>query len=365
MNLLAFSDLHIHSHPDFDVQVDHVSSRLRDCLNVLDKVKHYYDKYNCKAVLFCGDLFHTPRAVETSVYEPAFRRLEELTENVDRFIGIAGNHDKADLSRGGPAYSSLYPTARLSNAEIFTKEAGIVKIGKTSITCIPYTKDQKEFTHSLKGSRSDIVLAHCDLKEAVNGPNEVRLKDAWSITDLNRAGDFVLCGHHHHPQRLNSRAVVVGSPIQHNMLDRGDNRGLVIYDTDTKKLKRIWLNFSRFFLFEIDTPEKLSWFMDQEWERDIPNGYVRFIFRFNPGREAISRIEYALELNKVRGKEIKIQRAPVNSVRNKKLTIQLAKTNDFKTSIPEYIKHIKPVGLNKKRLIEIGEKLIDKSQLGD
>src|ERR1044072_691724 len=363
MRFLIFSDLHIHSHPDFDVQVDHVSSRLMDCLNVLDKVKEYYDKYQCEAVLFCGDMFHVPRAVETSVYEPAFRRLEQLTETVERFITTAGKHDKSDVTRGGPGYSSVYPVSRLSNSHVISRQVEQIQIGNIKIGGIPYIKDPDEFTASIKRFKdSDILLGHCDLKEAVNGPNEIRLKDAWPVKKLMGAGSYLFLGHHHHPQRLNKRAVVVGSPIQHNMLDRGDNRGLIIFDSDTKKLKRIWLKFSRFFLFDIESKEKLDWFLDQEWERGIENGYVRFIFRFNPGRDVISRIEEQLEAMKVRGKELKTQRAPLNSMRNEKLTLELSKSNDFKSSIPGYIDHVKPTGLNRKRLIKIGQQILEEAE---
>lgn len=370
MRFLIFSDLHIHSHPDFDYQVDHSSSRLLDCLNVLDKVKEYYDRYKCGAVLFGGDLFHIPRAVETSIYEPAFRRLEELTANVENFIAIAGNHDKADTSKGGPSYSSLYPIGRL--CPVVVKTAEHFKLGNTVIHCLPYIKDKEEFSESLRWtkdnvskSKENIVITHCSLSEASNGPNEVRLKDAWSIKDISSIGDTVFCGHHHHPERLSSKAIVIGSPIQHNMLDRGDNRGLVIYDSSTQKVKRIWLNSSQFHLIEINTPGELSYALSgwtfPNWE-EFKNGYVRFIFRFTPPREALDRIEEKLMQSGVRGKEIKIQRAPLNSIRNEKLTSQLVKSNDFKSSIPTYVDHVKPEGLNIPRLISTGQKLIEKSK---
>jgi DNA repair exonuclease SbcCD nuclease subunit len=365
MRFLVFSDLHIHAHSDFDQQIDHTSSRLLDCLNVLDKVKEYYDKYKCDAVLFCGDMFHVPRAVETSTYEPGYRRLENLTDNVKDFIAIAGNHDKADVSKGGPSYSSVYPVSRLRNSIVIVKETESIKLNKTTIHCLPYTKDDQEFTDSLKRVRSNIdknshniVLTHCALNEAENGPNEIRLRNAWSAKTLRCAGDYLFCGHHHHPQRLNSRSIVVGSPIQHNMLDRGDRRGLVIYDTESGKLKRIWLKSSRFHLFEITDRNHLSWFLDQEWEHGISNGYVRFIFRFIPPKDTISRIEDQLVSMGVRGHEIKIQRAPLNSLRNESLTLELSKSNDFCSSIPTYVDHIKNTSLNRKRLIRIGEKLL-------
>jgi DNA repair exonuclease SbcCD nuclease subunit len=371
MKFLIFSDLHIHPHSDFDYPVDHTSSRLLDCLNVIDKVKSYYDKYRCEAVLFCGDMFHVPRFVETSTYEPAFRRLEDLTDNVKQFIAISGNHDKSDVTRGGPSYSSVYPASRLKNSIIVTKQSESIRLSNTVIHCLPYLKDEKEFTDSIKRIKSkvsssdhNVVLTHCSLREAENGPNEIRLREAWSIKDLRKTGDYIFCGHHHHPQRLNSRAIVVGSPIQHNMLDRGDNRGLVVYDSDRQQVKRIWLSFSRFFLFEILDKDHLEWFLGTEWERGIENGYVRFLFRFIPPRDVISRIEDQLTSFKVRGSEIKIQRAPLNSVRNEKLTLQLSRTNDFKSAIPTYVDHVRDKLLNRKRLIKVGEKLLEGRENG-
>jgi len=369
MRWIVFSDLHIHAHPDFDIQVGHSSSRLLDCLKVLDKVKEYYDREKCDGVIFTGDMFHTPRAVETSIYEPAFKRLEQLTESVNIFVGIAGNHDKSETSKGGPSHSSVYPVGRLSNSHIVVKETESIRLKQTTIHCLPYTKDAEEYTECvkrLKGrvkrDRHNIILTHCSLKEAVNGPNEIRLKDAWSIKDLRNTADYIFCGHHHHPQRLNSRCLVVGSPIQHNMLDRGDRRGLVVYDDSTGEVKRIWLKFSSFFLYEITDPSQLP-DISGFWT-DKENGYVRIIFRYIPQKDVLNRLNDALDKAKVRGREIKIQRAPLNAVRNEKLTLQLTKSNDFKSSISTYVDHVKDTMLNRERLVRIGESLIDKSKEG-
>lgn len=369
MRFLIFSDLHVHNHPDFDVQVGDTSSRLQDCLQVLDKVKRYYDKYKCNAVLFCGDMFHTPNAVETNTYEPAYRKLEQLTDNVDRFIAIAGNHDKADTAKDGTSYSSVYPMTRLTRSAVVVKTPITIKIGRSGIHCLPYIKDVEEFREKLSLLRNrirqhghNILLVHQDLREAPNGPNEIRLKKAYSIREIAKKMDYVFCGHHHHPYRLNSTAVVVGSPIQHNMLDRGDKRGIIIYDTQTEQVKRIWFTFSRFFLFEIESPAAYKKFSELEWEHGIPNGYVRFIFRYPLNIDEKTELEEHLKSMMVRGYEIKVQPGPTRAMRNESLSKKMLASIGLKAALPDYVDHVKPKGLNRKRLVKTGQKIIDSAE---
>jgi len=58
--------------------------------------------------------------------------------------------------------------------------------------------------------------------------------------------DMVLCGHIHQRQRLAPNFVVVGSPLHRDQGDVGEEKGLLIYDTDDQSIKFFPLDYPRF-----------------------------------------------------------------------------------------------------------------------
>ncbi|KKL26984.1 hypothetical protein LCGC14_2389760, partial [marine sediment metagenome] len=330
MNILIFSDLHVHAHEDFSYLLDNgLNSRLSDCLDVITKVRYYAEKYNCGAVIHVGDLFHTPRAVPTLVFQETYKKFEILTkkENMSLIL-LAGNHDKPLLSRDSKPASSVYAFNKLPRTHVVA--AGPKSIGiefndgskPLIVHAVPFYEDGKLVKKYIKGFNIDhrlssLLIFHQGVSEATVGPNEIRLDCAMGVKDLRTKDfDYIFAGHYHHPQRLSDNMMMVGSPIQHNMLDRDSKRGIIIYDTEKKSVKRIWLKGTNFHLFEVNghsDVDRLKQFLP-EFEDD----YVRILIKTKI--VLLSVLEGIMKRSKARRYEIRLAITSETKTRNEELT---------------------------------------------
>jgi DNA repair exonuclease SbcCD nuclease subunit len=365
MRIIVFSDLHSDEHDDFSyVLPNGMNSRLADCLSVIDKVMHYRDTYKCELVLFGGDMFHVPGVISTRVFQETYKRLGVLAETSKRLIIMAGNHDVASVTPSGEAVSTVYATSRLPNTKVAIGRKRSIAIDDVVIHCLPYVKDNNVLNQSIKSitrtidkhrRRHHIMITHIGIDEATNGPNEIVLRNSFPTRSLRKTGAHaIFCGHHHHPQSLPPRVDVIGSPLQLNMLDRGDRRGIVMYDTDSKLLKRIWLGSSKFFLYELRTAKDFD-----ELKRDqalYRGGYVRILLTAGAAPE--SKVRDVVDATARMYKILPVMESK-SGVRSQEVTQKaVANIGNIEAVLPDYVEHIDPSNLKRKRLVRIGRRLL-------
>jgi len=365
MKIIAFSDAHIHEHEDFSyIRKDGMNSRLYDCLNVFDNVLRLYKKYSCGAVINGGDMFHTPEGVSTTTYQPAFMEAVKLANNVDSFLCNTGNHDLAVFSNiKERVATSVFPLSILPNTHLAIHSPVSVLVGDINVCLIPYVDDVDRFASIIdklkidKNAKRNIAVLHCDINEAVNGPNEVRLKTKMSYTSVLKKGfDFVLCGHHHHPQRLSKKAVVIGSPLQHNMLDRGDRRGVCIYDSKTNVAKYVWLKGPQFWLQEVVTRHSLDKF--KAMQKAFKDSYVRVLVR----TKDVSLDEVRERIPNARRLDVRYAIIRESVSRNPQLTKKISgKGLKIGDAVEDFVDHVlkeREVGVEKDELVRVGNELL-------
>lgn len=370
MNILFVSDIHVHAHEDFSYLLENgLNSRLSDCLDVIDRVRHYAKEYNCEAVVHAGDLFHVSRAVPTLVFQETYKRFEKLTkkENMSLIL-LAGNHDKPLLTRDSKPASSVYAFNKLPRTTVVAAASKLIylkaKKGKSVVIhAVPFYEDGNVVKKVIKGIRldrgtSNLLVFHQGVSEAVVGPNEIMLDCAMGVKDLRTKDfDYVFAGHYHHPQKLSNNMMIIGSPIQHNMLDRNsEKRGIIIYDTEKKSAKRIWLKGTHFHLFEVrhdSDVNKLNMSLPK-FEGD----YVRVLMLTK--EVSISLVEAIMKRSGVRRYEIRMAIVPEAKVRSEELTTSMiGGQGTINNTMNTFIRQVKPSGLNQKMLLRIGTKMVD------
>jgi len=302
-------------------------------------------------------------AMDTVVFQETYKRLENLANTSKCMITIAGNHDMAAITRDGIPVSTVYALNRLPNTEVVIGKYDVVTYGTCAFHCLPYIKDKDQMAKEIQkiakvidgwaSGWTHIIMTHIGLDEAKNGPNEIKL-GGYPLARLRKIGaDKILAGHHHHPQRLGGTEII-GSSLQHNMLDVGDKRGLMIYDTKENVTTRIWLRNSRFFMYEIDSKKKFE--KMQREQEDFRGGYVRVLL----DQAVISESKVA-DVVAAHAKMYKI--IPMmhmkSGIRNEAISHKaIANIGNMSVVVPDYVEHINPVGLNKKRLITVGKGLL-------
>ena len=238
MKIAVFADLHAHIYKDFDgPNDDYESQRLANIVHSLHFIHGYVMGHHIDYTLFAGDLFHTRSKVDTLVYNSIKDALQMFYFNKNRVLAIPGNHDQYDHT-DYPQHS-LYGFKNL----IYVQDRlDIVPIGEgITVTCVPYSKNVgmiKEFLSSLKAEdlgEYPILMFHLGISGGVTGSKSYPLAEAFTPEDLRpELFKWVVGGHFHKHQLLGGydHMMYVGSPIQHDFGDAGDDRGFVVIDTE-------------------------------------------------------------------------------------------------------------------------------------
>jgi DNA repair exonuclease SbcCD nuclease subunit len=359
VNLLFFSDPHLANWDDFSQLLPNGdNSRLTDLLDLIGRLPELAKKHRADMVVCGGDLFHHPRNINTQVYQKAYAALEAVAANVEQLILLCGNHDQALFQR--QSATALYPLKHLPNTKIILQPDEISYPDGTVLSLLPYLESRDETKRYLRQARpGSVLVSHCGLSEATIGPNEIQIDGALSLADLEPLEfEAAFFGHYHKAQNLTDNVFVLGALSQHNMADRGEKRGVLLYDTAAHEAKRIWLNGPKFFLFEVANDDDLKRLKSQLAE--LRGGYVRVLLRTKQiNREAVSAL---LEQAAVRSHQVRYAIATEASPRNEALTTKLLGCG-LEDALPAYVEHASVDGLDKLRLVELGKALLKEHEL--
>ena len=353
-------------HSDFDyVLPDGESSRLTDILNVIDRVGVVAERGGARSVVFGGDLFHTPRAVQTGVYVKTFKRLKALAAKIDNLVLNSGNHDIPSLRVGLPVAAG-YPFSAVENLHVAAGAPEAYRLLPTGGTqygvrvhAVPYAESLEPLMRyvrevSVDKNYRNLLVTHCGLEGAACGPNEVKLPGGAALNELClEKFDFVFAGHYHHPQRLaGGKVVVIGSPLQMNMLDRGDKRGVIIYDSEANSYKRVWLPGPEFHMLDVAGADDLDNLRGME---NLVGGYVRATV--TDRTLALDVVREVLTGLGVRRFDVRRGRVASVAPRDAEITLK-ASRGGLAEAVKPYVEKMAPKELKKKRLIAVGEEIL-------
>jgi DNA repair exonuclease SbcCD nuclease subunit len=251
MRVILFSDLHGHAFKPLSKTLENGrNSRLQDAINILDEIYNACSTYNIDGVLFGGDLFHARGTLQVPTFNAVFEGIARIKTRVNFFGMLVGNHDQ--VTKVGDvhacyAFDSILTVMDRTQWYTFQDEDTLEYL---SVYGIPYTTDKKQVVDNLKtfgSARSphgrSICLAHLGVSGAKAGSNFVLVtEDNPTTLPFTNAGfDQIFLGHYHQPQVLASNMRYIGATHQHNWGDVDQDRGYLIYDTDTNEVEH--LNF--------------------------------------------------------------------------------------------------------------------------
>lgn len=250
MKFIIFSDLQAHNYSQYSYLIDGVNSRLMDVLSVLRDIKKYAIKNGIKNILFCGDLFEAKSKIDIDVYVRVFNEFKLFKEAGLNIYGIVGNHDMY-LRDGDINLHSLRPFS--SVIEILNRSGVCIPNGKRKVMVygLSFTDNLKNLIQYVNNIPNDnqykILLLHCDIDGAKVGPNDYRLKGSIKKDSFDyKKFKWVFLGHFHNYQCITKNMLYVGSPLQHNMGDRGFERGFLVLDVENNITNRVITNSPTF-----------------------------------------------------------------------------------------------------------------------
>lgn len=242
MKIPILSDVHVHAWREFSVtDPDGVPSRLKHTLAPFDLLKKLHDEHDVSFVT--GDVFHKRNVIHTQAFNRAFDKVRAFGSKYLHLI--PGNHDQT--TKDGKLHS-LEP---MSSVASVLDEPTLTQIGDTTFFFLPFIDDAEEIKTILKTTKRPkhakrfILLGHLGVNGAASGPYEYKPLEQVSVTDFPSDFDAVLLGHYHTQQVLQKPGknkpliMYVGAPIQHSREDEGDQRGVLLFDTDDLSYEKV------------------------------------------------------------------------------------------------------------------------------
>lgn len=233
--ILFFSDLHAHNFPDCAVPVSEgINSRLLDCLNIIDQIGAYAKKYDVKDIVFGGDLFHVPGRIEVPVFNAVINALVKLCIETEAGLWlIVGNHDQ--YNRSGTIHS-LEALKLKEGLFYIIDEPAFCEVGGREIALIPYSPLRDTVTKNIKHLRKrtsvEIAVLHQGLSGVPVGKSGYTIDENLAPSDLPTTTKLNLLGHYHEHRQVTGNSFFIGSPLQHNWGDEGQNKWCVLVEAD-------------------------------------------------------------------------------------------------------------------------------------
>lgn len=228
MRFVVFSDLHLNSWSYGSSLVNGFNSRLLDQKAVLKQLATYCDENNITDVLFMGDFYHKSK-VEAEVLTVAHEALLDLREG-RRLLFLTGNHDMSSRNL------KMHALSMLSNYGTVADEW----YESAKLWALPYTEDQELLNSFLSKCPRDAIVA---LHQGVSG-TEINSK-GFTLNEIlapHMVPDhvaFAFAGHYHSHKKVKDNLYIPGSPLQLNWGDKGEKRGWLDVNLETREVKHI------------------------------------------------------------------------------------------------------------------------------
>jgi len=231
MKFAFIADLHLSRYSQDKIEDEtNLPERLHSIKRALCEVGDYCCENDIKRIIIGGDLYHNKSiiyAIAQEIMLDFFEQYEDL-----EFWVLDGNHDLS--GKGADAISALRPIRNYINVEWVTQFQTV----DNDLICIPYSYD---IVNQVKQNKGRILISHFGLNEGVLNSGISIVSDI-GIKDLIGRYELVLLGHYHKPQQIirdDIKIYYVGSLIQLDWGEKGEEKRFLVVDTDTLQVDEI------------------------------------------------------------------------------------------------------------------------------
>ena len=232
------------------------------CLDYIEHLISYCATNDIKDIVIAGDIFEKSTKIKNEAFLPLFFKFMEMRDNGFNLIFILGNHD-------------IYNVDNNSLVEAFSPFGKVVKnferieMYDRVFDLLAYTKDEDDIPDG-----DDVLITHLSIASfTFDNKYHVNEKVAFSPS-LFENYKVVFTGHFHRPQNKKN-VVYMGSPYQMNFGECGQEKGFVVFDTETGKWKReIYDDAPKYLRIKAEDFKKVdvsNCFVEVEIEQKIDN----------------------------------------------------------------------------------------------
>lgn len=351
--VILFSDIHVHPHKKNYQRVEH-------CLEVVDWIFETARQHKISNILFGGDLFHDRKLIDVPTYQATFERFHKhLAGGEFSLYLLLGNHDIWLNEK--TTVSSVYPFNALPSTQVISEPCRLIIDGH-NWDFIPFTHNPIETLNVLSKFAGDpeYALGHIAINNAkLHGrtySEDVAIEHDGDMVKVDAAifakYKRTFLGHYHIAQKLDYNVEYIGSPLELTFGEAGDEKHLVLFNCSANTCDYVENNFS-----PKHRHEKISSVEDfLKNQDDLKNGFVKVTY--DPS--TIDTVE-ALKLRKEiesQGNCLSFELIPKKiEVEKHQIDDANAILNQGKMALEKYIDQVGDKGLNRDKLLKIGESI--------
>jgi len=277
---LFFSDLHLHERKEFS-RVDPetgLNSRLMEGLNILDQIIEILRKEKISFVYNLGDPIELKDRVPNHILVELQNRFVQIAESGVEFFNLKGNHDY-NLPN--------YPTLSIFRMKdmlfnfidkpggygSYSVDSNGKNVNPNIVYFIPFQRDfedfKREWTNAHKTDPKPSVI--CFHQEIPGGVYESG-KPITGVWNFKTDPEILyLSGHLHKPQKVHG-IQFLGAPYEIKFSDQEQNRFVWLYNSKTKELRPLQLNYPRFITLDYN---ELNMVSGSALESIVDGNYIR------------------------------------------------------------------------------------------
>jgi len=292
-------------------------------------------------VVNLGDTFDTHSIVRAEIASVFHKHVLEVS-SITPYYYVLGNHDM--FRPNDNTYHALQPFMHIENFTVIDK---IVNLN--GITWVPYQADHTNFP----SKTLSLCVAHQTFVGA-NFGNGYRPEDGVDSDAIS--ADLIISGHIHTRQQF-GKVIYPGSPFSQGIDDAGQDKGLMLFDTDTFEYTFIQSPFPRWHVLKCEINgdfniSKLHDFLNNEpiktdnWVIDI----------VGPKSEIAAYLGSEDFLNLKKDRLIKIKPTYTDLIKSDRIQIKAVSIYDI---LSEYIEKVYDGSLDKDLLKKESLKIIN------
>lgn len=292
-----------------------------------------------------GDTFHVRGFIPTDCWDALVQARINWNDHGITHVDIVGNHDQADKV-GTIHPMKIFET--FSNGYVYDKPSFNKKF---RILFIPFMVNLNSWLTSgnlieISDCSEYIVVCHAPIKGAFMNDHH---KDTDGI-DVGLFKQFkrVFSGHYH-KRHMIGNVQYIGSPLQQDYSEMGQNKGVLIYDTEKDAVEFVEIKGTAKH-YEVN----VEWDDDGKIQYESPKSEDKDYVRLN--LKGSKEHVYSTNQDKFEIKgSVKINREILSETVSR---IDIGSDLTHNTLITQYVDHVDP-SLDKSKLLKIGRELIN------
>ncbi len=326
------SDWHLHPFKSYSTVTEAgLNSRLSEQITAIAGVVDWAGSHGIPLHIHAGDVFHSQgETIPKDVIRAGYVLFEKARNHGIQNIVVPGNHD---IHRGKTVFRPFQDVAEI------IVEPQSRRIGEYVFTFIPYMRSRKAFYRAIadeakkidwNSDRIKFLVCHQIFNWTLIGPSQFQFKTKDAVsTDAVKSYNYVIAGHCHNPQIVKQNIYCVGTPLQHDYGDEGNDHGFLLWDD------------SRMIFMPVSAPRFHTIKITNE------DDYERFVEDYIDGDYYRVIVENGVEVDLPRTRKIEVVKKGIAKV---KVRVDIEKKDTTKI-ISEVIEQ-HPTSLDKKRIFD-------------